>query len=736
MTPLEWKEIEQELENTPTPEPPEDLLAKIQAEIPSADELAGTPPPRRPAHRQPWLMAASVMIALSAGWLAYRVRDEPKTSGATISRTEIAAQAESSVAAQAATAREEAQQQLSAIRQGQRRRDANDASNPAPLPEISAITAESETDERASLERIERALREKEQIHAVDKTPDAPLVETPPYAMRKAKKPSASSPAAPKDTHLPQQLRDQLSSLSYLGSDEGAGKLEEPIRVSAAPMSTAAPSTGGTAEPNDAPYGDVFFNGYGTNPFVDTEDDNLSTFGLDVDTGSYPVARRYLSDGNLPPREAIRVEEFLNYFDYRDTPPRRGDFALAAEAAPSPFASGARQHIVRFGVQGREILDENRKPATLVFVVDVSGSMARENRLGLVKKSLGMLVDELRSDDEVGLVIYGSEARVLLEPTRNHERIRDAIDGLRSGGSTNAEDGLVTAYRLLNDHRHGAFSDEETNDRRSRRLSSLPKRDRIYRVILCSDGVANVGRTGPESILERIEKEAERGIEITTVGVGMGNYNDVLMEQLANRGDGAYAYVDNLHEAERVFVENLTGTLQTIASDAKIQVEFNPEVVSRYRLLGYENRDIADEDFRNDAVDAGEIGAGHTVTALYEIKLHKDAPKRSEVAKLNLRWKSKESGQVEEISTPLHHRDLQDRWDRAPESLQLASIVAEFAERLKGTYWSQQPKDEPGFRDLLAKAQKVSAEFAGDPDVAELVALIAKADRLDARSRR
>ena len=226
-------------------------------------------------------------------------------------------------------------------------------------------------------------------------------------------------------------------------------------------------------------------------------------------------------------------------------------------------------------------------------------------------------------------MVYGSRGRVLLEPSGDLEAIRRAIDRLTPGGSTNAEEGLLLGYELARRH----FRPESIN-----------------RLVLCSDGVANVGRTGPESILARVEREAGDGIELTTVGFGMGNYNDVLMEQLADRGDGNYAYVDTLDEARRIFVENLTGTLQTIASDAKIQVEFDPEAVSRYRLLGYENRDVADQHFRDDTVDAGEIGAGHRVTALYEIKLADEPRRRGPLAEVRLRYRSRETGRVVEDS--------------------------------------------------------------------------------------
>jgi len=475
---------------------------------------------------------------------------------------------------------------------------------------------------------------------------------------------------------------------------------------------TIQASTGGTTEPNDQPYGGVFFREYGVNPFIDTEDDNLSTFGLDVDTGSYTVARRYLRDGHLPPREAVRVEEFVNSFDYGDRPPRKDDFALTAEGAPSPFADGERYYLLRFAVAAREVAAENRPSAVLTFVVDTSGSMNRENRLGLVKKALSELLDHLRVDDRVGLVVYGSRGEVLLEPTTDHEAIRSAIDRLRGTGSTNAEEGLVLAYGLADEYRD---------------------RDGINRIILCSDGVANVGRTGPESILGRIERFADAGIELTTVGFGMGNYNDVLMEQLADAGDGRYAYVDALPEARRIFVEELTGTLMTIGSEAKAQVDFNPDVVSRYRLLGYENRDIADERFRDPTVDAGEIGAGHTVTALYEIKLQKGrASNGATIATLRLRYRPIGSDEPVELEESIRVRRLERSWHSASPSLRLATLVAEFAEILKRSYWAK----DGDLQDLLRRAQKLSPEFAGNTRVADFVSLVAAAAEIEGNSRR
>jgi Ca-activated chloride channel family protein len=475
----------------------------------------------------------------------------------------------------------------------------------------------------------------------------------------------------------------------------------------------AAPSTGGTTEPNDAPFGDEFDLDYGVNPFVDTDEDALSTFALDVDTGAYTRVRGYLESGHLPPPAAVRVEEMVNFFDYRDPAPRAGQppLVVAIEGAQTPFAHAADYRLLRVSVRGLELDTRQRPPALLIFTVDVSGSMDRGDRLELVKRALGLLLDQLRLDDRVGLVVYGSRGEVVLEPTGDHAAIRAAVDGLRPTGSTNAEEGLVMAYQLAERHlRPGA----------------------INRIILCSDGVANVGASGPDSILRRIGEAARQGIELTTVGFGMGNYNDVLMEQLADRGNGQYAYVDRLAEARRIFVDNLTGTLSTLAFDSKIQVEFDPRAVSRYRLLGYENRDVADHRFRDDTVDAGEIGAGHAATALYEIKLTPAALAAVEdgapmhLATARLRYRPVGSDRVVEQEASIDTRQLAASWRQAPTSLRLAAVVAELAEVLRGSYWARNTDLDL----LLLEAQAVSVERRGDADVAELIGLIGKASRL------
>ncbi|MDP5275561.1 vWA domain-containing protein [Chengkuizengella axinellae] len=418
---------------------------------------------------------------------------------------------------------------------------------------------------------------------------------------------------------------------------------------------------------------DMNFKGYGTNPFISTEDDPLSTFAIDVDTGSYTVTRNYIQRGVLPPPEAVRVEEFVNYFKSDSEAPKRNPFGIHVDGGESPFGEG--YHLMRVAIKGKEIADENRKPANLVFVIDVSGSMEQENRLDLVKRSLQLLVEQLNDNDQVGIVVYGSHARTILEPTsiKNKNYILEAIDQLQSSGSTNAEEGLVLGYEIASDHfQSGA----------------------VNRVILCSDGVANVGETGPEGILEEIERYARNDITLSTFGFGMGNYNDVLMEQLADQGDGNYSYIDSFSEARRIFTEELTGTLQTIAKDVKIQVEFDPEKVDRYRLIGYENRDVRDEDFRDDSVDGGEIGAGHSVTALYEIKVKEN--QLDDIGIIKLRFWDTEVEDIIEVSKML---SIEGELYR---ELKFLAAVAEFAEILRDSYWAR----ESSLLDVLKLAEE------------------------------
>jgi Ca-activated chloride channel family protein len=488
-----------------------------------------------------------------------------------------------------------------------------------------------------------------------------------------------------------------------------------------APASTSAPSAEGVEEsatdreggglfaPDEPPangggarFEDNRFEDYGYREFIQTTIDPLSTFALDVDTGSYSIARRWIDEDALPPRESVRPEEYVNAFDYGYHAPRRG-LDITVEGGPSPFDED--NHLVRIGVQA-EIVDENdRGPAALIFVIDTSGSMDRDDRLGLVKDSLEILVDELQPDDTVAIVTYSDSSGVVLEPTPVSDAgaILDAIDRLGPGGSTNLEAGLREGYTLARE----AF-----------------REDGINRVVLASDGVANVGVTDPDSLAAMIREDADDGIDLVTVGYGMGNFNDVTMEQLADQGDGFYAYVDTEDEAERLFQDELTSTLLTVAKDAKIQVEFDEDVVEAYRLIGFENRGVRDSDFRNDDVDAGELGAGHQVTAIYELELERgvDLGDRDEIGVVSLRWEDPESGEVTEIDEDIDLRDVEAAWPDASDDFHLAIVVATFAEVLRDNPYA----DDIDIDELREEADRLAEEL-GSRDVDELAGLIERA---------
>ena len=325
----------------------------------------------------------------------------------------------------------------------------------------------------------------------------------------------------------------------------------------------------------------------------------LSTFSIDVDKASYANIRRFLTQGSLPPADAVRIEEMINYFSY-EMPEPRGEhpFSITTEVTAAPWATSHR--LVRIGIQGKRLRGDRIPPSNLVFLIDVSGSMADENKLGLVKKSLRLLVQQLREEDKVSIVVYAGNAGLVLPCTPGTEktRILNAIDHLEAGGSTAGGAGIQLAYRIAREN----FVREGNN-----------------RVILATDGDFNVGPSSEGELVRIIETERKSGVFLTVLGFGTGNYSDQRMEAIADKGNGNYFYVDNLLEGRKVFVEELQGTLFTIAKDVKIQVEFNPAEVASYRLVGYENRALRDEDFNNDSVDAGELGAGHSVTALYEI---------------------------------------------------------------------------------------------------------------------
>ncbi len=460
----------------------------------------------------------------------------------------------------------------------------------------------------------------------------------------------------------------------------------------------------GAIEANTTASADAFQD-HGVNPFTLVSDDALSTFSIDVDTASYSVARRKLDSNQLPPEAAVRVEEFINYFDYDSyVAPKNDPFAVNMEAMPDPFRPG--HHVLRVGVQGKEISRDERPPVHLVFLVDVSGSMSAADKLGYARKSLHMMVDGLREDDTVALATYAGRVARVLEPTSaaNKRAIHDAIEGLKSGGSTAMSSGIDIAYDMAKQQ----FQPGHEN-----------------RVVILSDGDANVGRTSWDDMLGQIKHHADAGVTLSTIGFGMGNYQDTLMEQLANNGDGNNFYIDSLEQAQRVFVEELGGTMVTIARDVKLQVEFNPESVAAYRLIGYENRDIADKDFRNDRVDAGEVGSGHNVTALYDVIL-KDGY-AAELATVRMRYEAPGADKAAtEKLWVFQDKRLQETASQADRDTRIAYSAATFAEILRGS-----PHAAEIDLEALARFAEKSAR-PGEKDDAELVALMRKAKTLGA----
>jgi Ca-activated chloride channel family protein len=494
-------------------------------------------------------------------------------------------------------------------------------------------------------------------------------------------------------------LRSAQAPTSAPAAYPTAAMAAQPAVPAAAPATLAEAQQDAAVPPPTMPPRPI-----AVNPFTRTSDDHLSTFAIDVDTAAYTAARNYLNASQLPPPDAVRVEEFVNYFRYDYPVPQEGAFGIYVDSAPSPFGQSGAQ-VVRVGIQGRRIDPGQRADSVLTFVIDISGSMAQPNRLPLVKQALRLLVDELRESDQVAIVVYGSDAYTLLDHTSaaDRDRIVEAIDSLQNQGSTNAEAGLRMGYELA---------------------ARYFKPGAINRVILCSDGVANVGATGPDEIRKTIRDYTAQGIYLTTVGFGMGDYNDYLMEQLADDGNGNYAYVDTLDAARRIFVENLTGTLQVIAKDAKIQVDFNPAAVSAYRLLGYENRDVADADFRNDRVDAGEVGAGHSVTALYEVMPTDQG--HGTALTVRVRYADPTSGEVREITQPFATDEFGAQFDAAAPRLQLAIAVAGFAEQLRGSGYAQ----DQTLTDVLDIARRLAPRLANDADVQEFVRLVERAKDL------
>jgi Ca-activated chloride channel family protein len=415
---------------------------------------------------------------------------------------------------------------------------------------------------------------------------------------------------------------------------------------------------------------------YADNPVHLTAEQSVSTFGIDVDTGSYTNVRRMLDQGQLPPADAVRAEEFINYFDYGYTPPssRERPFSVTTELAAAPW--NTKRQLLLVGIQGYRVPAAEIPASNLVFLVDVSGSMDEPDKLPLLKASLKQLVPQLRARDHVAIVTYAGSTEVVLPSTPGDKKaaIGAAIDQLGAGGSTNGGAGIDLAYAQA---QQGFI------------------KGGVNRVILATDGDFNVGTVGIDELKARIVDKRKSGVALTTLGFGQGNYNDAMAVQLADVGNGSHHYIDSLAEGRRVLVDEMSQTLMTIARDVKIQVEFNPAVVAEYRLIGYEKRTLAREDFNNDAVDAGDIGAGANVTALYEITLKDSGAARvdplrygqattenvkgGELGFLRLRYKGPEGGSSQLVEQPLSRQV-----GAASERLRFAASVAAFADALRG----------------------------------------------------
>ena len=473
------------------------------------------------------------------------------------------------------------------------------------------------------------------------------------------------------------------------------------------------------------------FAAFDPNPVRVAAERPLSTFSVDVDTASYAFARASLNQGVLPPPDAVRIEELINYFSYGYEPPasRERPFAVHAALMPAPWNGGAR--LLRIGLQGYRLERAAAPPANLVFLIDSSGSMDEPDKLPLLIASFKLLLDTLAPDDVVAVVTYAGAAGTVLEPTRAAERgrILAALESLRAGGSTAGGEGLRQAYLLAERH----FVEGGVN-----------------RVILATDGDFNVGIADPDELEGFVARKRESGVYLSVLGFGMGNYNDALMQRLAQHGNGVAAYIDGLPEARKALVEEATSMLFPIAGDVKVQVEFNPAAVAEYRLIGYETRLLAREDFANDGVDAGEVGAGHTVTALYEVTpagsgARRVAPLRyrrqaeeapadagafaGEIAFVKVRYKLPGSETGAEIARPVTAADAFESVEAAPEDLRFAAAVAGFGQLLRGGRYT----GAFGYDDVVALAQGARgddpfgyrAEFVGLARLAKSAAAMA-----------
>ena len=438
------------------------------------------------------------------------------------------------------------------------------------------------------------------------------------------------------------------------------------------------------------------------NSFHKVSDDPLSTFSIDVDAASYSNIRRFITDGKLPPAGAVRIEEMVNYFKYQYPQPTNEDpFSINTEIATAPWNTD--HQLVLIGLQGKKIPVENLPSSNIVFLIDVSGSMQQPNKIGLVKASMKLLVDQLRPQDKVAMVVYAGAAGLVLPSTSGDKKIKikEAIDALEAGGSTAGGAGIKLAYHTAKNN----FIRNGNN-----------------RVILCTDGDFNVGESSDDAMERLIEEERKSGVFLTVLGYGMGNYKDSKMQKLADKGNGNHAYIDGIGEAKKVLVSEFGGTLFTIAKDVKLQVEFNPAKVQAYRLIGYENRMLAKEDFNDDKKDAGELGSGHTVTALYEVILvgtKSDFLKKTDTLKYqdNLVALSKSSQTDELLTVKFRYKkpnadesklleyavkENQLSIDASSDNFRFAAAVAEFGMLLRNSEF----KSKASYNNVLTLARK------------------------------
>ncbi|MBY0554887.1 VWA domain-containing protein [bacterium] len=507
-----------------------------------------------------------------------------------------------------------------------------------------------------------------------------------------------------KEAKLAQPTAPTLSvAASALGRASGNIHLSKKMMVAADQIGGSGSEGYFYPAPNTESYDSI-----SENSFHQCKSQPLSTFSIDVDTASYSNMRRMISQGVMPNKDAIRIEELINYFDYDYEAPKEAAFSVNLETAPALW--NKKHKLVRIGIKGKEINVNKRPASNLVFLIDVSGSMDNAEKLPLVKSALGMLVDKLGSNDKISIIVYAGAAGMVLSPTTGDKKtqILRSLDNLKAGGSTNGGGGIELAYKTASEN----FIKGGVN-----------------RVILATDGDFNVGTVDRESLVSLVEKNGKKNIYLSILGFGMGNYKDGLMETLSNKGNGNYAYIDNQLEARKVMVEQLSGTLVTIAKDVKIQVEFNPKFVESYRLVGYENRVLKNEDFNNDAKDAGDIGAGHTVTALYEIvpvgsgstvgsvdalkyqKIEKAAAKTEEVSNdsnelltLKIRYKKPDGDVSAKQEFTLAQQD--SKFDKASDSFKFSSAVALFGMLLRNSEHVQ----DGSYEKVLEVAKKSKGE--------------------------